>query len=166
MVRRLVEEEEIGAGDEGPGEEHAALHATGERLEGALAVELHSRENLGDGMVAPPGRIVFVVGPPRPGGLRPSGGDDLPHQADQLLRHILLEIGDDRAGGEDHLAGVGGEIATQQTHERRLAGAVAAEEADPLAGLNMTLDAVEERGAAEAEVDVAERDDGHGGEPG
>jgi hypothetical protein len=30
----------------------------------------------------------------------------------------------------------------------------------------MTFDAIEKRGAAEAEVDVAERDDGHGGEPG
>ena len=109
---------------------------------------------------------MFVVGPPRPGGLRPSGGDDLPHQANQLLRHILLKIGDDRAGGENHLAGVGGEVAAQQAHERRLAGAVAAEETDPLTGLDMTLDAVEERGAAEAEVDVAKRDDGHGGEPG
>ena len=166
MIRRLVEEEEIGAGDEGPGEEHAPLHATGERLEGALAVELHPRQDLGHGMLAPPGGIVLVVGPPRAGSLRPSGGDDLPHQADHLLRHILLQIRDDRAGSEDHLPGIGGEIATQQPHERRLAGAVAAEEADPLASFDMTLDAVEERGTTKAKVDVAERDDGHGGEPG
>ena len=30
VVRRLVEEEEIGVGDKGPGEEHASFHATGE----------------------------------------------------------------------------------------------------------------------------------------
>ena len=60
---------------------------------------------------------------------------------------------------DEDLAGVGGVRARQRVHQRRLAGAVAADEADDLAGVEVDADAVDGVDAAEGHADVAQLDE-------
>jgi hypothetical protein len=61
------------------------------------------------------------------------------------------------------LAAIGLEDAQHDPHRRRLAGAVAADEADHLSGFDRERDAVERDGAVEAPRDVDQLEHGHPG---
>ena len=153
MVGRLVEQEQVGLPDDGPRQQHAALHACGKGLKGRAAVEPRPREHLCDGVVVLPGRLG--------GRRRQAGRDDCMHRTSDILGHVLLEQGDRRPRCEGHLARIGLDRSRDQPHERRLAGAVAAQEADPLPGLDVAGHVVEERRAAKPERQVAKGDERH-----
>jgi len=155
VVGRLVEEEEVGVGDERPREEDASLHPGGERGDIGGAVEFHPPEDPCDLTVAPPRG---VVGCRRRQPRRDDGG----HAAGQVGRHVLGQEGDHRPRGTGDLSTVGGQLSGQQPHEGRLPGAVAAEEADPLSRLDDTVDRVEQRRTTDGERHPAERDERHG----
>jgi hypothetical protein len=115
----------------------------------------------GDGVLAPPRSVVLVVSRGRQGlGVEPCRhyvGDRAAH----VLRHVLPQHRHPRAGSEQHLATVGLEVAGHEPHERGLAGAVAAEQADPLPRLDVARHVVEERRPAKPHADIAERDQRH-----
>src|SRR5262249_44745809 len=73
----------------------------------------------------------------------------------------LLRQGADRGSGL-HEARAGGRLdqAGGDPEQRRFAGPVAADQADPLAGRNVELDAREQRRASEGELDVLELNEG------
>ena len=50
----------------------------------------------------------------------------------------------------------------EDLQQRRLAGAVAADDGDPLAGIDLERDLVEQRQVAEGDGDTVERNEGHG----
>ena len=52
-------------------------------------------------------------------------------------------------------------LAREQAQERGFAGAVAADQGDALAGFDGEIDAVEQQGTADAEVDVIQGQDRH-----
>ena len=63
---------------------------------------------------------------------------------------LLAQQGDARAGVEAHLAVVGLVEAGQQAHQRGLADAVGADQADALAGVQLEADVLEQRPRVEA----------------
>ena len=73
-------------------------------------------------LVLPPFRFVFVISRDR---YLPAVLDNIKDAARGSLRHILRQQRNLRAWCESHFAAVRFHIATQDPHERRLAGAVA-----------------------------------------
>ena len=61
----------------------------------------------------------------------------------------------------DDLAPIGLQRALEEAEERRLAAAVAAQEANPLARLNRQIGLVQDPRAAEAQVDIGQRNEWH-----
>src|SRR5581483_7315123 len=72
----------------------------------------------------------------------------------------LRQIGDARAGLHEAAALVELELAGQRLQQRRLAAAVAADQAHAVAAAERDVDAGEQRRAAEAEPGAGERDQG------
>jgi hypothetical protein len=83
--------------------------------------------------------------------------------------HAAGESSRDLLGDQRHLeprlagefAAVDAQLAGEELEQRRFAAAVAAEQAEAVPRLELQIDAVEQRRAAEGEGDVAQRDQGH-----
>ena len=107
MVRRLVEQQDVGIRHQGPGQQHASLHAGREGGELRVGGQRHSRNDLFDLMFALPsgGRVVCVD-------LR-AGDNDVVHASRHVLWDVLLQQRDLRAGRENDLAAVGLHFAAQ-----------------------------------------------------
>ena len=159
VIGRFIEQEQTGGRDQRPGQQHAPFHPRGERFKRPFTVEIHAGEDLLHGPVRFP--VGFGVGR-RIGGH--SGGDYVSDRADEILRHILLQKRHSGLRGEDHLPLIGLNRAGEDAHQGGFAGAVAAEQADPLAGLDMAIDTVKEGGTAVAEMNITECGKWHGGE--
>ena len=155
MVRRLVEQQQVGLRRQGPGQQHAAFHAGRERGELDVRRQFHPRQNLLDLLFRVPRRFVVVRIE------RHARRDDVVNRADHVLRHVLRQQRDLRAGRDHDLAAVGLDLAAEHPHQRRLAGAVAAEQADPLAGVDLARDAVQERRPAKTDAKIAKRNQRH-----
>jgi hypothetical protein len=145
MVGRLVEQEDIRFRRHDAGERRPARLAAGERLRVLGAVEAKMFEQVGD--------AIGVVGRAETGfGI---GGDRV--VAIEIRRLVQVADGGGRVA-EDfarlRLGKVGGDL-----HQRRLARAVAADEADAVAGFHLQACAGKQRRAAEAQEDVVEFED-------
>jgi hypothetical protein len=103
----------------------------------------------------------LVVAGEQPPGVAEPRGDDVERRARARRRDVLLEPRDGRPALAHHLARVGRARAVEQLHERALAGAVAAEQADALAALDGQRRAVEHGRAAEGDGDVLETEECH-----
>ena len=88
-------------------------------------------------------------------------GDHVEHAAARVLRYFLLQPRDPAAAFDPHLAVIGPEVAGQQFQQGRLAGAVAADQGDALAGIDGKVDVFQQQRAADAEVDALQGDQGH-----
>ena len=150
MVRRLVEQKQVGLGGERGGEQDAAAEAAGEAVERRIGrnAEL-GHEARGGGR----GQAVFA---------RRAVRDDVRRGSGHVGRHVLREIFDLQAGLADDVAGVGGDEAREDLEEGGLAFAVASGDAGAFARLDGEVDGIEDGGAAEADGDVAECDQSHG----
>ncbi|GAA0000798.1 hypothetical protein BRDID11002_07980 [Bradyrhizobium diazoefficiens] len=71
---------------------------------------------------------------------------------------LLRQIADRGARLHEACAAVGLDQASRDSQQCRFAGAVAADQTDPLASRNVELDAVQERRAAKRQLDVLELD--------
>ena len=152
VVRRLVEQQDVGLADQRPGEQDPALHARGERLERGVGVELHPREDPVDRVA---GRVAAVA-------LVEPGGDLVEDRAAPPLGDLLDQPGDPDPLRADHLALVGREVAVEELQERRLPRPVPADQPDPLAALDLPVDLVEQRGPAERHAHAPHADQRHG----
>ena len=76
---------------------------------------------------------------------------------------LLLDARDGQARPALHFAGIERNLSEQRAQQRRLAGAVAADEPDAIAGLDGDRSAIEQRMQAEREFRVLEGDQCHGG---
>ena len=81
--------------------------------------------------------------------------------AGEILRHILLQERDGRPRRDVHRPRIGLDYSGDQPHQRRLPGAVAAEQADPLPGLDVAGHVIEQRRTTKAKRKVAKRDKRH-----
>jgi hypothetical protein len=87
---------------------------------------------------------------------------DVEDGAGDVLRDFLDEAADDGGVGADDFAAIGGFLAGDETHEAGLARAIAAEETDAFAGLDLEIDFVEQGRGAVFEGDLAELEERHG----
>ena len=86
----------------------------------------------------------------------------LDQRAGRQLQDVLRQVADARAAGAGQLALVGLALAGEDAQERRLAGAVGADEPDALARLDGEADLVEDELAAEGEGELVRGDERHG----
>lgn len=157
IVDGLVEDEEVGVGDEAADEVDFSHLAAGElvihRVErevGAEVVEV-GRDEAFDTVAA----AVLVVGDPVVGAVGDSGAEGGEVRGvgpeavfDGGVRRVVFFLGDgadSTVAVEDDAAGGGGEVAENAAEESGLAGAVGAGEAECFAGRYREGDGVEER---------------------
>ena len=153
VVGRLVEQEDVGLGDEGPGQQHAPLHPRGEGLEPGVGVEPHPRED----------RLDPVVG----AGVRRGPSSSSPSATSSATvppaarGDLLGQPGDPQALLADDLPLVGLDLAPDQPQQRALPLAVAAEQAEPLAPLDLQADPIQQPGAPEGQAHVPQAQQRH-----
>ena len=184
MVGRFVEEQQVGALQQQPGQGDAHLPAAGEGLAGFLPVALGKTEtaqHLGDfglDLVAAPLAKGFLdVGIAVEVGLGVAFGDRRLELAQFLLHGqqfrqgaahlgekglpamfetVLGEIAEGGTPGHLHLAGIGRYLPGQHLEQGGLAGAVFSAQADLVAGAQVPVDAGEEPPAAKILDDLAQ----------
>jgi hypothetical protein len=191
MVRRLVEEQEVGISGQGPGQRGTGELSSGEARERAVEVSRREAEPSGcsGGVVAPtvapglleprlrPGIAAQRLSIVRAGRHRLLEGPQLRFEGEELNRgrqHVLTQCEvlverrslvvqrDARALRERELAAVRLQLARENSQERRLARAVWAHQGHPLSALDLEADAVEERIAGDLLAKRRGDDDSHG----
>ncbi len=179
MVGRLVQQEQVRAAHHGLGQQHAAFHAGGKRRHRRVRLEAHPRQDGLDLLVHVPAAVglqgvldaaqfrlqgvVPLSGQPagqamilgqqiRPGA---EAADDLvPDRALQFPRHFLREHGGPQSLLADDFAVIGLDGAVEDSQQRRLSGAVAAQQAHPFARLDREIGPIQDRRPAEGQGDI------------
>ena len=150
MVGRFVEEQDVRVGRQNAGKRRPPALAAGEApgILGAAEVELFHEQPR-------PMRIVARAKARRDEGFR--GGEA------RKVR-LLREVAHRGAGLQEARARIRLDQACRNSQQRRLAGAVAADQRQPLAGADGKLRARQQRRAAEGQVNVLEKEErcGHG----
>jgi hypothetical protein len=145
MVGGFVEQDNIGFAEERLGEQYTTARATGEGREIGGGVQAEAAEHLaGIAQMLLVVRLVMV------------GADDVDHAAQQMHGHLLGQARHPQVGGADDLAGIRGRFPGENAEQGTLPGAVGAEQAHPVAALQVEFHAIEQRLAAEGEADVLE----------
>jgi hypothetical protein len=186
VVGRLVEDEHVGLGDQRPRQQHTAAPPAGERVDRHVARQSQAIEHHLDPLLDAPaialvelvleaaeaferrrrgveGHVVrgmVVVGDQRAQRAE-AFGDDVEHRLGRGERHVLLEAGHDDAGLAPHRSRVRRDGACDDLEQRRLAGAVAADDRDALAGIDLEGHAIEERQVAEGDGNGIQGKEGH-----
>ena len=178
VVGRLVEQQQFGLEEQHAGERHAHPPAAGElarrsRLRGGVEAEAgEDGRGAGGGAVGLDRDQAFVdlghavavrvaVGLGEQGGAFCVGGQ---HGLDQGLvatGRFLGDMAHAGAGGEADLAAIGLDLVGDGLQQRRLAGAVAADEPDLAAGIDHEGGVVQQGAAGDAKRQVADGEDGH-----
>ena len=190
MVRRLVEQQQIGVARERAAERGARQLAARERLELPVEVvvaEAEPAQHRGGAVAPVPAARVLeprlrlavaahrrvVVGAARhrllelaqllldPHQVGGSRERVLPQREAAVARRALVVQRDARALLERDLAALDRRLADDRAQQRRLAGAVLARESEPLAAVDRERDPVEERVAGELLAEVGCDQDGH-----
>ena len=179
VVGGLVQQQHVGRTHQRLRQQHATLHAAGQRGEVGIAVQLQARQGLAHARVQVPAvagldallraghgfGIPVVRGVVEGGQLRAevaqAFGDHVEHGTFGVLRHGLGQARHAQGVAPAHLAVVGRDFAVQQAQQRGLAGAVAADHAHALAALEGEVDAVQQQRAADAVVDLDQLQQGH-----
>ena len=188
VVRGLVQHEQVRVGDDEPGEGRPGLLAARERRRRAQPLvprEPEARERLVDPLVqrvaAKDVEPVLEVRVPGPGGVpvvleplqldghrlevRGAVADGCPQvrrRHERLVEvRLLAQQPEAQSSPPGHGAAVGLVAAGHDPQQRRLAGAVGADEADPLAGGDGGVDAVEDDEGADLADDPLEAHEAH-----
>ena len=143
MVGRLVEQQDVGLGRHHAGKRCAARLAAGKLVRLFLAGQAEMVEQIGG--------AVRIVGRSEPGLDIGADGGETFH-----VRH-LRQIAHRGRGMAEDLAVLRLDQAGGDLQQRRLAGAVAADQRDAVAGRDRKFGAVEQRRAAEGQHDAVER---------
>ena len=184
IVGRLVEQQEIGLGEQHRRQRHPHAPAAGELRAGALLVGVGESEAGQDAGGARRRRMGADVGEPRldlrdamvialglrlpeqPRALGIGGEHDL-DQALRSARRFLRKPAEAGARPQRHGAAFGRHLAGDQAEQRRFAGAVASHQADPRVGRNAHGRAIDQEAPGDAHGEIVDRQ--HGGylaEPG
>ncbi len=145
MVGRLVEEQDVRVRRQHTGERRATAFATGQALRVFCAGEIELVEQ-------PPHAVRIVAGAQarRDEGFRGREAGEI---------RLLREIAHRRAGLQEALTGIGLDQPRRDPQQRRLAGAVAADQRQPFSGSHRQFGAGKQRRAAEGQVDVLEKEE-------
>jgi hypothetical protein len=178
VVGGLVEDEHVGLGDERARQQHATAPPTGERIDRDVARQAQAIEDHLDALLDPPAialvELVLQAAEAFQRGRRRVvghvvrgvmvGGDHLAQRAeafgddveDRLVggkRDVLLETRHDDARLPPEGAAVRRQRTGDDFQQRRLAGAVATDDGDPLAAIDLKGDAIEKRQVTKGDRD-------------
>ena len=177
VVGGFVQQQQIGVGEQGGGQGHAHAPAAGEFADRAglrRGIEAEAGQDSGGargGGVGADGQQAFVDF----GQMVRVGGFDFCQQGEAFLvafQHgfqqrgaaaggFLLHLSHAGAGGEADFAAVGVQVAGDGFQQRGFAGAVAADEADTLAGVDGQVGAVQQGAAAHADGEGGDCQEAH-----
>ena len=93
---------------------------------------------------------------------RKPAGHGLIDRGGKIFRHVLFQMSDAQRVAPPHAAFVGQHRAADDVQQRRLPGAVAADETDAFAFFELEVRAIEQHLVAERERGVVQRDEAHG----
>jgi len=167
MVGRLVEQQQIGLGNQRLGQQHAPPPAAGKLGQSAVGRQLQTAQGTFDQLLQAPAILGFqrllhvhqlveivlvldvhaevvVLGQQFADAFQPLG-DDIEHRTVIGARQLLRQLADLQTRRAPDLAVVGAAIALDQAQHARLARAVAADDADPLTPRDLPGHAVEQR---------------------
>ena len=153
VIGRLVEQQQLRLADQRARQQHAPLPSARQRVDIDVGRQLQPRHHH-VGLVR---ALPLVVRIERAETLAHHLGDG----AIGRQRHILNEPRHARARLPPHGAPIGRQIAGDDLHQRRLAGAIAADDRDALAGIDLERHIVEKRNVAVGVRDVFEGDERH-----
>ncbi len=179
MVRRLVEQKQIRLGDERLAEQGPPPPAAGQLAERTIGRQRQPRHDHLDFLFEPPAVAFFelvlkraqalerrrrlrrlhrrvVIARDERAELAEARRDLVEHRAIGRAWHLLVEPRHAQAGRAPDRARVGRLFAGYDPQQRRLARAVAADQADALAGLDAQVRVLEERQMAKGERDGVE----------
>ena len=158
VVGRLVEEQRVRLGDPGAGDQRQALPAAAERVQRAVVQVWLCSELVEHDIDAPCVRLALTR--------RQRATDRLgERQAQQVRRHVLLDIAHAQAARTDDVAGGGFGEAGQTAQQRGLAAAVAGDQPDAVR-IADGEGQVPEQGMRRQNADIAQIDRGHRGSRG
>jgi hypothetical protein len=179
VVGRLVEQQQVGLQEQRAGQRHAhppAARIGGQRPRLRRLVEAEPgqdrrgarRRGIGADGDQPLVDLGGAVGPGvvlQRGEQRGAFGVGGQHGVEQralAARCLLRDMAEARAGREPDVAAIGLDVADDRLQQRRLARAVPPDQPEAPPGVECHVGAVEQRAAADAEHQVADREDGHG----
>ncbi|MNX87325.1 hypothetical protein D3C86_1192500 [compost metagenome] len=188
VVGRLVQHQQVGLGHQGARKRYPAHLAAGEAADGALGVRdsqvLHDARDLDvqvpgvepvdlglEALVLGRSRRVLgklvregVVACEKGAGLGEARLDALAHGRVGVEDELLVQVADAQPPGAHDLAFIRRLLAREDAHERRLPGAIDAQEAEAVALVNGQADVVEDRAALETVGHAPQREEGLSGE--
>ena len=184
MVGGLVEEQQLGVADDGPGQPHPALPAAGQLFQPPVRRQVQLAQDRIHALVHVPAAVGVDLPMQRlqlqqapavqglPGALlievdevlqvRQPGGDVFPHRLPELFGQRLLQLAHADAALVADLAVVGLEPTRDKAQQRGLARAVAADQADPLSRLDSEVRVRQQPLISQLQRDVFETYEGHG----
>ena len=136
VVGRLVQEQDVRVAHQAAGQEDAPLEPGREALEIGRGVEPHTRDDRVHLQTPVPG-VLIAAG--RRAGLRrgQAAGQDVGHAARQSFGHLLDQVGHSQAPFADYSPCIGFKLAGDDLEQRGFAHAVAPDETQPLAALDL-----------------------------
>ncbi len=181
VIGRLVQQQDVRLQQQRLRQQHAPLHAAGQRGEIGVVAQPEPFHRLRRALLERPAlrcvdRLVqrrqargvhrfrvagMVVLGEQPPGVTGAERDHVEHRAGQVPRHFLRHPRHAQALVAGYAAIVRRDVAGDQPQQRRLALAIAPEHADPLARFDGQVDMVQQRRAADRVVQVVEREEGH-----
>ena len=179
MVRRLVEQQQIRIAEERGGERHAHPPAAREGTHRRVLLVPAEAEAAEDGagagwraFGADSAQALMDLGEADRVGVVPLGlgqevrafavgGEDDGKGREVAAGRLLRDGTHTSASGEADVATIGEEIARDRAQQRRLAGAVTADEADPAAGIDAQVGVLQQRAAFDGDREVADGEEAH-----
>ena len=144
MVGRLVQQQDIGRGRQHPRQRGAAGFAAGDMRRVFVAAEAELFDQIA--------RLIMIVAGTEP-------GLDIGQRRGETGKiRLLRQIADGGAGLHEAAAAIGLDQPGGDLEQRRFAGAVAADQADALAGRHRQFDARQQRRAAKGQPDIFQLD--------
>gem|GEM_PF-3185630 len=187
VVGRLVQQQKFGIGDQRTRQRHAFFQPPGQGLHRRIGIQVQPLQGFFHPAVQTPGigHLQFVRQPLEVGihrlvafghGMRHGMiiGQQLLRRAD-TFRHrledavaglklrLLRHVGQLQARGTPHLPGIGLALARDDFQQARLAGAIAADQADALARLDHQRGAIEQRPVPIGQFESVKSKQGHVG---
>jgi len=157
VVRRFVEQNDVGVAHEPLRQHDPPLEARGERREVRVAVELHAHEDrIQQQPALPVLGIVRALGDGLPAAGRglQAPGDHLGHGAGDPLGHLLRQRRHVHPALAHQRAGVRLEVARDELEQGRLPHPVAPHQAEPFPALDLQVDVLQDELTPESEAHV------------
>ena len=186
MVRRLVQQQHVGRADQRLRQRHALLPAAGQIGYGSIRWQFELPEHGVDAVRQRPAaafvepalqrihagkarraiavrkqRQRVMVVRQQPALVTEAERDGIEDREIRVERRLLHHACDARAGRDPGVAGIQIGDSRQDAQQRRLAGAVAADEPDAFAGIELEIGGVEQRMVAERQAGARQRQERH-----